>query len=84
MPPISMTDDLASGLRALEMLAAHAPLDLARFAALNRLSDEQALALIGAFEQSGYVERVGCQSLFVLTPLALDLVPPTNAAARLH
>jgi len=80
----SGADDLTNGLRALETLAAHAPLDLDRFAALNGLKVEEAIALIGAFEQTGYVERVGRDALYVLTPLALDLVPPINTIARLH
>lgn len=86
---VEAPDGLASGLRALEVLAAHAPLELRAFAALSRLSIGEAVAFLSAFEQTGYVARVDAtqvngDALFVLTPLALDLVPYANAAARLN
>ena len=80
---------LTSGLRALKLLAAYAPLDLTDFAALNGLSHGQALNLLGALEQTGYVTRV-CDTrafdvaLFVLTPLALDMLPCSCGARLLN
>ena len=78
------TSSLSCGLRALELLAVHAPIDLGGFAELSGISPDDALALLSAFEQTGYVARIPECALFVLTPLALNSVPPGKPAGRLH
>ena len=63
---------LSRGLRALELLARHAPLDIDGFARLAGLSVADGAIMMGAFEESGYVRRTPGPGLCVPTELALD------------
>lgn len=75
--------ELADGVRALELLARHAPIELPDFARLAMLPHTPAAALVQAFEQSGYVRRVPGGSLLALTMLGLTLVASDNPAGAL-
>lgn len=66
---------LVDGVRALETLARFAPLSIDDFARAATLTPTKAERLMDAFRQAGYVERSAQAELYVLTPLALALVP---------
>lgn len=69
------TDMLTSGLRALGVLARYAPVDIDDLARLSGTTAHQALTLVETFVQQGYAARFKDTPLYVLTELALPLVP---------
>lgn len=83
MTPTRETAGLTKGLRALDALAAHAPLDVAEFASAVRMSLAEAAELLETFECHGYARQVPGGSLFVLTRFALRLVAGASLAGRL-
>lgn len=77
------TAGLTKGLRALEVLAAAAPVDPSGFAQAVGVGLVEAMALLEAFDTLGYVRRVPGGAFFVLTRLALGLVESPSPAGRL-
>lgn len=69
------TDMLTSGLRALGVLARYAPVAVEELAQLSGTSSRQATALIETLVQHGYAECLKDTGTYVLTDLALALVP---------
>ena len=69
------TDMLTSGLRALGVLARFAPVAVEDLARLSGTTAHQATALIEALVQHGYAARLDDTASYVLTDLALSLVP---------
>jgi DNA-binding IclR family transcriptional regulator len=80
----SDTNELAAGLRALTVLAAHAPLDMERFARLNRLSLQRAQAFMQTYEICGYARRNERGELYCLTPLAISVIALGQPGGLLH
>lgn len=72
---------LADGLRALEVLARHAPIDTAGFAHAASLEGQAAAALVELFQHEGYIVRLSHGALLVLTPMALEIALAGAAAA---
>lgn len=66
---------LVDGVRALETLARFAPLSIDEFARAATLTPSKAEQLMETFRHAGYVERSPHAELYVLTPLAMALVP---------
>lgn len=75
---------LARGLRALATFANHAPLDLTRFARLNSVSVKQAKDLMQAYEVCGFAQRMLPQELYILTPMARNLVGIAESMRKAH
>lgn len=65
---------LAEGLRALELLARLAPVGLETYAKAGRFKIDEASVLIETFETGGYVKRLPRGDLYVLQPIATELV----------
>jgi len=75
---------LAAGLRALAVLADNAPLDIAGFAKLSGLTEDEARQLMHTYENCGYARRTQGHEIYVLTQLARDLVGQAAPDSRLH
>lgn len=69
------TDMLASGLRALGVIARHAPVAIEDLARLSGTTSHEAKALVETFVQQGYAVRFADTASYILTDLALPLVP---------
>ena len=68
-------DMLAPGLRALGVLAHHAPVAIDDLARLSGTTRHQAMTLVEAFVKYGYAARFADTASYVLTDLAWPLVP---------
>lgn len=77
-------DSLTVGLRALAILADNAPVDVAGFAKLNCVSEEEARKLMRAYETYGYAQRTTHREIYILTQLARDLVGRVGPGDRLN
>jgi DNA-binding IclR family transcriptional regulator len=77
-------DALTLGLRALAVLADNAPIDVAGFAKLNCVSEEEARKLMQTYEKYGYARRTSHREIYILTKLARDLVGQAGPGERLN
>ncbi|WP_404479960.1 hypothetical protein [Novosphingobium sp. BL-52-GroH] len=77
-------ESLAVGLRALAVLADNAPVDVAGFAKLNCVSEDEARRLMRTYEKCGYARRTSDQEIYILTQLARDLIGQPEPGDRLH
>lgn len=75
---------LSRGLRALATLVDHAPLDVQRFARLNSMTVKRAQDIMQAYEICGYARRMPHRELYVLTPMAMNLVGVAAAIRKAH
>lgn len=78
---------LERGLRALAIVADHAPVDIATLARIQNSDIDHARALMHIFVSDGYArplteDNLTDQSLFVLTPLAIGMVESRNYAGN--
>lgn len=80
----SEADALARGLRALSVLADHAPVDVRHFARLNHVSVQRARQLMQTYEHCGYARRMAHREVYVLTPLAREVVTLRRSGGRPH
>lgn len=77
-------ESLSVGLRALAVLADNAPVDVAGFAKLNRVSEDEARRLILTYEKCGYACRTANQEIYIPTQLARELIGQARPGERLH
>jgi hypothetical protein len=66
--------DLTLGLQGLAVLARHAPVDVAHFARLNRLSLHQAMQFMKVYEAHGYAVGIDFPVVYIPTALTMNLV----------